>query len=57
MGTPLIWVDAFTDTPMHGNPAAICLLDGPADKEWMQRLAFELDGYLTVTLRRGSGEP
>jgi PhzF family phenazine biosynthesis protein len=42
MGTPLIWVDAFTDTPTHGNPAAICLLDVPADEEWMQRLAFEL---------------
>jgi len=42
MGTPLFWVDAFTDTAFRGNPAAICLLDAPADEAWMQRLAFEL---------------
>src|SRR4051812_40475 len=42
MGTPLIWVDAFTDTPYRGNPAAICLLDAPLDETEMQALAFEL---------------
>jgi PhzF family phenazine biosynthesis protein len=42
MGLPLIWVDAFTDTPFAGNPAAIVLLDEPADEPWMQGLAFEL---------------
>jgi PhzF family phenazine biosynthesis protein len=42
MRTPLFWVDAFTDTAFRGNPAAICLLDAPADEVWMQRLAFEL---------------
>ena len=42
MGTPLIWVDAFTDTPFRGNPAAVCLLDEPADDDWMQRVSFEL---------------
>jgi PhzF family phenazine biosynthesis protein len=42
VGLPLIWVDAFTDTPFAGNPAAICLLDEPADEAWMQHLAGEL---------------
>ena len=42
MGTPLIWVDAFTDTPFRGNPAAICLLDAPLAEPTMQSLAFEL---------------
>lgn len=42
MSFPLIWVDAFTDTPFRGNPAAIVLLDAPADEQWMQALAFEL---------------
>jgi len=42
MGIPLIWVDAFTDTPFRGNPAAICLLDAPLDDDAMQALAFEL---------------
>lgn len=42
MSTPLFWVDAFTDTAFRGNPAAICLLDAPAEEAWMQALAFEL---------------
>ena len=42
MGTPLIWVDAFSDTPFRGNPAAICLLDAPLPEATMQSLAFEL---------------
>ena len=36
MGTPLFRVDAFTDTAFRGNPAAVCLLDAPADEAWMQ---------------------
>jgi PhzF family phenazine biosynthesis protein len=43
MPHPLIQVDAFTDTPFAGNPAAVCLLDGPADKAWMQALAGEMN--------------
>ncbi|HEY9524326.1 MAG TPA: PhzF family phenazine biosynthesis protein [Thermopolyspora sp.] len=35
-------VDAFTDVPFHGNPAAVCLLDGPATAEWMQAVAAEM---------------
>jgi predicted PhzF superfamily epimerase YddE/YHI9 len=35
-------VDAFTDRPFGGNPAGVCLLDGPADAAWMQRLAAEM---------------
>ena len=35
-------VDAFTDRPFAGNPAAICLLDGPADEQWMQAVAAEM---------------
>ena len=31
MPLPLYVVDAFTDRPFAGNPAAICLLDRPAD--------------------------
>ncbi len=39
---PLAWVDAFTERPFGGNPAAVCLLKGPADAVWMQALATEL---------------
>jgi PhzF family phenazine biosynthesis protein len=43
MGLPLIHVDAFTDRPFAGNPAAVCLLDGPREPGWMQALAAELN--------------
>jgi PhzF family phenazine biosynthesis protein len=36
-------VDAFTDRPFAGNPAAVCVLDGPADPAWMQRVAMEMN--------------
>jgi PhzF family phenazine biosynthesis protein len=38
----ILVVDAFTDRPFGGNPAGVCLLDGPADPAWMQRLAAEM---------------
>jgi PhzF family phenazine biosynthesis protein len=40
---PLLQVDAFTERPFAGNPAAVCLLDGPADAGWMQSLASEMN--------------
>jgi predicted PhzF superfamily epimerase YddE/YHI9 len=35
-------VDAFTAAPFHGNPAAVCLLDRPADEQWMKDVAREM---------------
>lgn len=36
-------VDAFTDRPFCGNPAAVCVLSKPADENWMQQLAQEMN--------------
>jgi PhzF family phenazine biosynthesis protein len=36
-------VDAFTSRPFSGNPAGVCLLDGPVSDGWMQGLAAELN--------------
>jgi PhzF family phenazine biosynthesis protein len=38
-------IDAFTDRPFAGNPAAVCLLDGPRwpDEVWMQQVAAEMN--------------
>jgi PhzF family phenazine biosynthesis protein len=41
--TRLVHVDAFTDTPFAGNPAAVCVLPGPAPEPWMQRVAREMN--------------
>lgn len=40
---PVITVDAFTDRMFAGNPAAVCILDGPAKAAWMQSVAAELN--------------
>ena len=41
--TKIIQVDAFTDTPFKGNPAAVCVLDQPVDEIWMQSVAAEMN--------------
>ena len=43
MQVPLYVVDAFTDRPFTGNPAAVCLLDAPASDEWMGHVAGEMN--------------
>ena len=49
-------VDAFTDTPFAGNPAAVCVLPAPRDERWMQRVALEMNLSETAFLvRRGDG--
>lgn len=39
----LFQVDAFTDKPFFGNPAAVCLLDSAAEPAWMQQVAAEMN--------------
>ncbi|MBB6174211.1 PhzF family phenazine biosynthesis protein [Nocardiopsis mwathae] len=36
-------IDAFTDRPFAGNPAAVMLLDGPYDEAWAQQVAAEFN--------------
>jgi PhzF family phenazine biosynthesis protein len=43
MSQKIVTVDAFTDTPFAGNPAAVCLTPGPVDDGWMKRLAREMN--------------
>ena len=52
MGLPLVLVDAFTAQPFAGNPAAVCLLPGPADPSWMQQVAREMKCSETAFLHR-----
>jgi PhzF family phenazine biosynthesis protein len=41
MGITIYQVDAFTDQPYKGNPAAVCLLKETRDDAWMQAVANE----------------
>lgn len=43
MGQEIFQVDAFTDTPFKGNPAAVCVLPQAGDEHWMQNLATEMN--------------
>ncbi|HUV30581.1 MAG TPA: PhzF family phenazine biosynthesis protein [Acidobacteriota bacterium] len=43
MGQQIIQVDSFTDRPFAGNPAAVCLMSGPAEEGWMQAVAREMN--------------
>lgn len=44
MGYPIFQVDAFTDKPFAGNPAAVCLLlNGEKSSWWMQQVAMEMN--------------
>jgi PhzF family phenazine biosynthesis protein len=40
---PLVQVNAFTDKPFAGNPAAVCLPDGPRSDGWMQHVAAQMN--------------
>ncbi|GAB3647734.1 PhzF family phenazine biosynthesis protein [Echinicola sediminis] len=52
MQLPIVTVDAFTDTPFTGNPAAICLLPGPLAEEGMQMIASEMNLSETAFLEQ-----
>lgn len=43
MGQRITQVDAFTDRPFAGNPAAVCILEEAADEKWMQNVAREMN--------------
>ncbi|MCB9234112.1 MAG: PhzF family phenazine biosynthesis protein [Bacteroidia bacterium] len=40
---PIFQVDAFTDVPFQGNPAAVCYLMQSKSSHWMQQVAAEMN--------------
>lgn len=36
-------VDSFTSKPFSGNPAGVCILEKPADENWMRSIAAEMN--------------
>lgn len=61
MSTPstvrLFQVDAFTSQAFSGNPAAVCLLDAPAEPTWMQAVALEMNLSETAFVEPGDPRP
>ncbi|WZO99917.1 PhzF family phenazine biosynthesis protein [Isosphaeraceae bacterium EP7] len=52
----IVQVDAFTDRPFRGNPAAVCVVATQATGRWMQRVAAEMNLSETAFLH-SEGEP
>lgn len=48
----LFQVDAFTDKPFKGNPAAVCILPEAFDEAWMQNVAMEMNLSETAFLHK-----
>jgi len=48
-------VDAFTDRPFAGNPAAVCVPDADADEAWMKLVAREMNLSETAFLHPVEG--
>ncbi len=51
MGLRITQIDAFSDRPFAGNPAAVCLLEEERDEAWMQAVAGEMNLSETAFLR------
>jgi len=51
-------IDAFTDRPFAGNPAAVCIVDADEwpDAQWMAQVAGEMNLPMTAFARRLDGE-
>ena len=43
MKQKIVQVDAFTERAFAGNPAAVCILEGPRSDAWMQNVAMEMN--------------
>ena len=43
MGIAITQVDAFTNRPFAGNPAAVCILPQAPDEQWMRDVAREMN--------------
>jgi PhzF family phenazine biosynthesis protein len=52
MGLRTTQVDAFTDQPFRGNPAAVCVLPAAAEESWMRQVAQEMNLSETAFLYR-----
>lgn len=53
---PIFTVDAFTNSPFTGNPAAVCLLEEELDDDLQQKIAREMNISETAFVTKSSGE-
>jgi len=56
MNVKIYQVDAFTNRPFTGNPAAVCLLSEPPEERWAQAVAMEMNLSETAFLYQENNE-
>src|SRR5215831_3407792 len=56
MGIRIVQVDAFTNRPFAGNPAAVCVLPEPKPDSWLRDIAREMNLSETAFLTPRNGE-
>jgi PhzF family phenazine biosynthesis protein len=52
MGTKIYQVDAFSNKPFSGNPAAVCILPEPVNQDWARKIAAEMNLAETAFLNK-----
>lgn len=55
MSIRIVQVDAFTDRPFAGNPAAVCVLTAARPEQWMRNVAREMNLSETAFLAPQNG--
>src|SRR5262249_12659228 len=55
MTIPLFHVDAFTEKPFAGNPAAVCILPDQRPDAWMQQVGAEMNLSETAFVQKQDG--
>lgn len=56
MAQSVVQVDAFTNVPFRGNPAAVCVMETAESDEWMQQVAAEMNLSETAFVTQCNGE-
>lgn len=56
MSIRIVTVDAFTNVPFAGNPAAVCMLQEPRSEAWLRNVAREMNLSETAFLTPRDGE-
>lgn len=52
----IVTVDAFTNVPFAGNPAAVCVMPEPRSEDWLRNVAREMNLSETAFLLAHDGE-
>ena len=56
MSIRIVTVDAFSNVPFAGNPAAVCVMQEPRSEDWLRNVAREMNLSETAFLVPRNGD-